>query len=788
MPKRVSDDFVPTFLASGLHRSRPSTAQSFRSAPRPWLNNPGWATPVPQGWQPGPEAIAWARDVTIDGMALHIRRHADINAGAGSFGVRLSHKKRKALLQSWSQPEDPPARNSSNPTPRPSRPRKHPASSTLRSSPADAVYDDIYASSDDPSPAVQHHRPQRLPAPSRLRLNGRRLPRASPARRRIPPSSPAQSAAPDTPSSLRAVPETVALAAAQPAPPNQSSSSSTSSTRQIVLAHAVSRIPVAAAVPLQQTRAAEPDSSASAPQSSALALAVSVELHTSSIQRAAITTAPAQPGLTVREPGDSRKQRPARDDLPQGVRCPLVATPSQPVRLTGKGAKFASVCPGPWIDAILHMPTPIPTGRRRAALGLALVPVNNEDIVSVEQERAARALTAILPYSSAAFILSEPAAAIAARPASDVAEDVARTLSAYGASSLSQAYSALGRLLAWAVRQEPPVVHITGRSAADFLLTVPASVESILGGWSFVRDWAGVDIPSRAPVMRGPRQSAPAPSERDTKPFTLPILIGLEWLSKHHEHPMVRGHASGWFAMATHALRHEQARACVVNAFASHSSPEGTCTITSASVLRDKHPNRSKRRPRPVWGTLDGYAHPGAVREAFIAMLQACPGVRSFLLETDSPDGDPRRASQWVASPIISSNRADASIRALLSIPPISLSPEVAATYHGHSPKRFLLSAAEWCADLGGVAATEVARFSGSTAQNQDLEPIQAMLLRHELRSSILPDIYSRQARVSKVFDLIVTLHLAIQQAVSRILAHPGRYSTEHGWDAFNRV
>ena len=65
MPKRVSDDFVPTFLASGQHRSRPSTAQSFRSAPRPWLNNPGCATPGPQGWQPGPEAIAWARDVTI---------------------------------------------------------------------------------------------------------------------------------------------------------------------------------------------------------------------------------------------------------------------------------------------------------------------------------------------------------------------------------------------------------------------------------------------------------------------------------------------------------------------------------------------------------------------------------------------------------------------------------------------------------------------------------------------------------------------------------------------------
>jgi hypothetical protein len=226
----------------------------------------------------------------------------------------------------------------------------------------------------------------------------------------------------------------------------------------------------------------------------------------------------------------------------------------------------------------------------------------------------------------------------------------------------------------------------------------------------------------------------------------------------------------------------------VVNSFAPHSSSVGLCTITSAAALRDKHPNRAKRRPRPVWGTLDGYAYPGAVREAFVAMLSACPGVRSFLLDTDSPDGDPTRATRWIASPVFSGSRADASIHALLALPPLSFSRAVAETYHGHSPKRFLPSAAEWCAKLGGPDATEIARFSGSVAQNPDLEPVQAMLLQHELRASVLPDIYSRQARVSKVFDTITTLHLAIRRAAVRIQANPAGFPPEGGWEALKDV
>ena len=194
-------------------------------------------------------------------------------------------------------------------------------------------------------------------------------------------------------------------------------------------------------------------------------------------------------------------------------------------------------------------------------------------------------------------------------------------------------------------------------------------------------------------------------------------------------------------------------------------------------------PQPRQAPPETRLGCIDGYLFPGAVHAALLGMLDAQPGVRSLLLETDSPCGDPSRASRWVASPIFSNTRADASLHALLIMPPISLTRERAASYHQHSAKRFLLSAAEWADGFGGPDASEIGRFSGSIAQNPDLEPIQAMLQRHTLRSSVLPDIYSRQARVDKVFDALAALHFAVKRAAVRLRDTPDAFSGD-AWEA----
>ena len=55
---------------------------------------------------------------------------------------------------------------------------------------------------------------------------------------------------------------------------------------------------------------------------------------------------------------------------------PVAAPEMAPVisGITGKGAKYAKACAGPWVSAMLSMPPPPLTGRKRAQAGLAAVP------------------------------------------------------------------------------------------------------------------------------------------------------------------------------------------------------------------------------------------------------------------------------------------------------------------------------------------------------------------------------------------------------------------------------
>ena len=197
--------------------------------------------------------------------------------------------------------------------------------------------------------------------------------------------------------------------------------------------------------------------------------------------------------------------------------------------------------------------------------------------------------------------------------------------------------------------------------------------------------------------------------------------------------------------------------------------------VVSASVLCDKHPDPSKRKPRPVWGCIEGYEESGAIRVALEEMLGVWPEVRCILLDTDSRTGDPSTASCWVANPL-ASKRADASLHSVLTI--AGIESDRVKRYHGHSCKRFCLNVAEASPLFDALEATEVGRFSGSTAQNTDLEPREAMLRAHTQRVSVLPAIYGGLAKVAKVFDAICKLHLVGCAAV-RILrssSSPGSF------------
>lgn len=495
-----------------------------------------------------------------------------------------------------------------------------------------------------------------------------------------------------------------------------------------------------------------------------------------------VRSLPAGSGARATGRRRARASSAPRTPFQAGTSVDVAASPFADSK--GKGSKYLKLGHGPWAAAFLKMPPPTPTsGAARARAGLAAVNLTQARTRELQRERAARALVSILPYGSAPFIMHDPPEVIDAADPAEVAERLVASLSTYGVGSLQQAYGSLGALKEWAALNKPGVT-ITGSVYADFLAAQPAkSRDRLLGGFTWLADWCGIDTPARAPVMRPFKQGAPS-SVNDKESFGVFIVFGLQWIARYHSSEYVRGHAAAWAFMALCALRFEQAQALTINGFVTYTYRGESFTLVAAATSHDKNPDAAKIRPRPVWGVISGFLDEGAVRDALTSMLQGAEGVCCTLRETDSPDGSPLTASDWVSAGVASRGRADASLHALLQLEPISLTAEQAARYHGHSAKRFLLNAAEASDEFDETAAHAVGRFSGSTAQDPDLEPVEAMLVKHALTCSVLPAIYGGKAKVATAFDRLAKLHCVLRRIVRRHLSELAPLPREGGWSA----
>ena len=161
------------------------------------------------------------------------------------------------------------------------------------------------------------------------------------------------------------------------------------------------------------------------------------------------------------------------------------------------------------------------------------------------------------------------------------------------------------------------------------------------------------------------------------------------------------------------------------------------------------------------------------------------PGVDSVLLDTDSPSGSPLGATEWVACPLDSQSRVDASIHDLLQLEPIGLSADQASAYHGHSAKRFVLNFMDASPEFDAHDSNEFGRFSGSTAQQNDLAPVAAMLHQHSLRAAVLPDIYATSSRVSLALDRVVRVQESLRRWACLLASGEVQAPHEDGWEAF---
>jgi hypothetical protein len=152
---------------------------------------------------------------------------------------------------------------------------------------------------------------------------------------------------------------------------------------------------------------------------------------------------PASISVPIRPIGDLHPC--PRREIRNGPGVPLTVAPAARnlVTLKGKGSKWATRCPGPWVSALDRMPEPPLVGSKRASAGLAGVPLTRDEKRAVEQERAARTLVAILPYGCAAYVLFSTDDYVSATAPEHVAEQMVGILSEFGTSSLSAAAAAL---------------------------------------------------------------------------------------------------------------------------------------------------------------------------------------------------------------------------------------------------------------------------------------------------------------------------------------------------------
>ena len=415
-------------------------------------------------------------------------------------------------------------------------------------------------------------------------------------------------------------------------------------------------------------------------------------------------------------------------------------------------------------------PAPL-QGAKRAAAGLADVTLRRADEVKIKRERAARALVAILPPETAGFILHarEPDP----RPAAEVAEDLVDVLKQHGEASLNAAAGALGRLITFVMDECPAAAALTGVHVMRFLEKVPPSA-AFNKGVTFLRDWCGVDLPARGPIMRPAAKAARAPSTRnDTDEMDLMIYIGLEVISLNHPSPFAAGHAAGWAFLARHSLRFEQSSNMCLAALVWHTAYGVTAEASLAAVVLDKNPNPAEQRPRPVWGTIDGVHDPRALRAALMEMLRGREDVRCILVDTDSPSGDPAHpaTTRWLRAPLRAPSRVDASLHSLLRMPPLNFSAERAGRFHGHLAKRFEQCVAKVSPDFDDDERGDVGRFAGSAAQRAELEPTADLIAKHNLTATRLPDMYAKNAISQQQLDLAVKMLIVLRHAYARALA-----------------
>ena len=227
------------------------------------------------------------------------------------------------------------------------------------------------------------------------------------------------------------------------------------------------------------------------------------------------------------------------------------------------------------------------------------------------------------------------------------------------------------------------------------------------------------------------------------------------WLVEYGESEWVQCHAAGWLSAVMFALRHiNLQRSCVISM--------ANDTVTGACDL-DAKIKASEQTGRPMWaaardmrGSTEWVRRLQYMRDAPPRALNEVGVVEDphyLLRDTNSPSGDPTRATRWIDAPLTGS-RALKSLHALGVLSPWALDPVVVQEKTLHSSKHDLNCVSRAGGDPPGDT-NEVGKWSGSVAQTAELADMTA---RSALRAAhsgtplgasevdlAMPELYSRE-------------------------------------------
>ena len=266
------------------------------------------------------------------------------------------------------------------------------------------------------------------------------------------------------------------------------------------------------------------------------------------------------------------------------------------------------------------------------------------------------------------------------------------------------------------------------------------------------------------------------------------MWLNLSWQAEHADTPFTRGHAGGFEAMIMFCIRFVNAQRSSIDWDSYRVMCEGEGDSVRGTCDVDYKAPDEQRYGRPMMAHARGAGGGHAYLKAMRCMLEGVEDQHFFIRATNSPDGDPHKATAWRDGPE-THKRALASLHATLVAGPLHVPYDVASQVGLQSAKRTLQCLCK-ALDESGPTAMDIGKWSGSSLQTAIFggteQLVGAPMAKHARRP--MHETYGSQALESMLpavlRRIMAPMHRMAQQAGAEIASGlPPSAPAVGGWE-----